>query len=307
MPKHTIYIKSGIYETYLFFRNVSKSKIETFYLHISKICCNFAAKFVNHIMNSSSAKERRALILRLLEQKEEVQVTEISRETGISEVTIRKDLTILQNRHLLLRTRGGAMRKPIENTNEETAVEKKRMFNIREKQRIGEEAVKLIKEGDFIMLDSGSTTLEVARHLGKFQHLRILTNAMNIATELMNYKRFDVVLLGGNVRVNSLSMVGPLALSVLRNFSGYKLFLGVDSFSIENGVSTPSMEEALLNQIMIQQAGKVIAVFDSSKFNKRSFVHVANANELDYIITDNAIPTGMIGKLKGEGVEVRVV
>ena len=186
-------------------------------------------------MNSSSAKERRALILRLLEQKEEVQVTEISRETGISEVTIRKDLTILQNRHLLLRTRGGAMRKPIENTNEETAVDKKRMFNIREKQRIGEEAVKLIKDGDFIMLDSGSTTLEVARHLGKFQHLRILTNAMNIATELMNYKRFDVVLLGGNVRVNSLSMVGPLALTVLRNFSGYKLFLGVDSFSIENG------------------------------------------------------------------------
>ena len=258
-------------------------------------------------MNSSSAKERRALILRLLEQKEEVQVTEISRETGISEVTIRKDLTILQNRHLLLRTRGGAMRKPIENTNEETAVDKKRMFNIREKQRIGEEAVKLIKDGDFIMLDSGSTTLEVARHLGKFQHLRILTNAMNIATELMNYKRFDVVLLGGNVRVNSLSMVGPLALTVLRNFSGYKLFLGVDSFSIENGVSTPSMEEALLNQIMIQQAGKVIAVFDSSKFNKRSFVHVANANELDYIITDNAIPTGMTGKLKAAGVEVRVV
>lgn len=199
------------------------------------------------------------------------------------------------------------MRKPIENTNEDTAVEKKRMFNIREKQRIGEEAVKLIKDGDFIMLDSGSTTLEVARHLGKFQHLRILTNAMNIATELMNYKRFDVVLLGGNVRLNSLSMVGPLALSVLRNFSGYKLFLGVDSFSIENGVSTPSMEEALLNQIMIQQAGKVIAVFDSSKFNKRSFVHVANANELDYIITDNAIPTGMTGKLKAAGVEVRVV
>ena len=110
---------------------------------------------------------------------------------------------------------------------------------------------------------------------------------MNIATELMNYKRFDVVLLGGNVRVNSHSMVGPLALSVLRNFSQYKLFLGVDSFSFENGVSTPNLEEALLNQIMIQQAGQVIAVFDSSKFNKRSFMHVADAKELDCIITDS--------------------
>ena len=258
-------------------------------------------------MNASSAKERRALILRLLEQKEEVQVTELSRETGISEVTIRKDLTVLQNRHLLLRTRGGAMRKPVENNNEETAIDRKRLFNIKDKERIGEEAVKLIKDGDFIMLDSGTTTLEVARHLGDFQHLRIITNAMNIATELMQYKRFDVVLLGGNVRMNSQSMVGPLALSVLRNFRGYKLFLGVDSFSLENGVSTPDLEEALLNQIMIQQAGKVIAVFDSSKFNKRSFVHVAEVGQLDYIITDRAIPVGMPSKLKAAGIEVRVV
>ncbi|MBQ3999279.1 MAG: DeoR/GlpR transcriptional regulator [Paludibacteraceae bacterium] len=258
-------------------------------------------------MNSSSAKERRALILRLLEQKGEVQVTELSRDTGISEVTIRKDLTILQNRHLLLRTRGGAMRKPIENQNEDTTIAKKQMFNFKEKEHIGEEAVKMIKEGDFIMLDSGTTTMEIARHLGGFQHLRILTNAMNIATELMTYKRFDVVLLGGNVRVNSHSVVGPLALSVLRNFSGYKLFLGVDSFSIENGVSTPSLEEALLNQIMIQQADKVIAVFDSSKFNKRSFVHIADSKDLDCIITDRAIPTVMASKLKAAGVEVRIV
>ena len=280
--------------------------------------CMFRKYFVPlhqilYTMNNS-AKERRALILRMLEQKEEVQVTDISRETGISEVTIRKDLTILQNRHLLLRTRGGAMRKPVENVSEDTTIERKRMFNFREKERIGEEAVKLIKDGDFIMLDSGTTTLEVARHLGKFRNLRILTNAMNIATELMsykrfdvNYKRFDVVLLGGNVRVNSLSTVGPLALTVLRNFSRYKLFLGVDSFSLENGISTPNLEEALLNQLMIQQADEVIAVFDSSKFNKRSYVHVGNVNELDYIITDRAIPVGMTGKLKAAGVEVRMV
>jgi DeoR/GlpR family transcriptional regulator of sugar metabolism len=130
---------------------------------------------------------------------------------------------------------------------------------------------------------------------------------MNIAAELINYKRFDVVLLGGNVRTNSLSTVGPLALSVLRNFSRYKLFLGVDSFSLENGISTPNLEEALLNQLMIQQADKVIAVFDSSKFNKRSFVHIANANELDCIITDSAIPNGLASKLRAVGIEVRVV
>ena len=258
-------------------------------------------------MNSSSAKERRALILRLLEQKGEVQVTDLSRETGISEVTIRKDLTILQNRHLLLRTRGGAMRKPVTNTNEDTTIDRKRMFNVREKERIGEEAAKMIKDGDYIMLDSGTTTLEVARNLAKFHDLHIITNSMNIATELLKYKQFDVVLLGGNVRVNSHSLVGPIALSVLNNFSRYKLFLGVDSFSLENGISTPNLEEALLNQVMIQQAEKVIAVFDSSKFNKRSYVHIADAKQLDCIITDRAIPTGMASKLRALGVEVRIV
>lgn len=258
-------------------------------------------------MNSSSAKERRALILQMLEQKPEVQVTEISRETGISEVTIRKDLTILQNRHLLLRTRGGAMRKPVANQNQERAIDIKRMFNFKEKERIGEEAAKMIKDGDYVMFDSGTTTLEVARHLDKFQDLHIITNAMNIAIELMKYKRFDVVMIGGNVRANSLSTVGPLALSVMRNFGRYKLFLGVDSFSIEEGISTHNMEEALLNQIMIQQADKVIAVFDSSKFNKRSYVHVADTKQLDCIITDHAIPTGMTAKLKSLGVEVRLV
>ena len=258
-------------------------------------------------MNTSSAKERRALIMRMLEQKQEVQVTELSRSTGISEVTIRKDLTILQNRNLLVRTRGGAMRKPVENLNEDTAISTKRMFNFKEKQRIGEEAAKMIHEGDFIMLDSGPTTLEVARHLDRFQHLHIITNAMNIAAELANYKRFDIVLLGGNVRVNSHSVVGPIALSTMKNFSRYKLFLGVDSFSLEHGLSTPSMEEALLNQVMIQQAEQVIAVFDSSKFNKRSFVHIADAKDLSCIITDRAIPTGMISKIKALGIEVRLV
>ena len=258
-------------------------------------------------MNTSSAKERRALIMRMLEQKQEVQVTELSRNTGISEVTIRKDLTILQNRNLLVRTRGGAMRKPVENLNEDTAISTKRMFNFKEKQRIGEEAAKMIQEGDFIMLDSGTTTLEVARHLDRFQHLHIITNAMNIAAELANYKRFDIVLLGGNVRVNSHSVVGPIALSTMKNFSRYKLFLGVDSFSLEHGLSTPSMEEALLNQVMIQQADQVIAVFDSSKFNKRSFVHIADPAQLTTIITDRAIPVGMPSKLKALGIEVRLV
>lgn len=261
----------------------------------------------DYIRQANEAKERRAMILRKLETQPEVVVTELSREMQVSEVTIRKDLTILQSRNLLIRTRGGAMRRPVTNQTADTKISRKRLFNFREKERIGERAARLIKEGDFIMLDSGTTTMEIAKNLDRFQNLNILTNALNIATELLKYERFNVIILGGNVRTNSHSTIGPLALNVLRNFTGFKLFLGVDSFSLDEGISTPNLEEALLNQLMIQQAAQVIAVFDSSKFNKHSFVHIANLNELDTIITDRGIPQGMPSALKRAGIETIVV
>ncbi len=252
----------------------------------------------------SSAQERRAMILTLLDKENEVSVTKLSKTLGISEVTIRKDLTNLQNRNLLVRTRGGAIRRPIENLNEDTAISRKSMFNFHEKERIGKLATTLIKNGDHILLDSGTTTMEIAKNLDKFTDLSIVTNALNIAEELTKYKRFTVVLLGGHVRINSHSTIGPIALKDLGHFTNYKLFIGVDSFSFENGISTPNMEEAILNQAMISQASEVIAVFDSSKFNKRSFCHIADAEKITAIVTDKNVPAGYATKLKEKNIKL---
>ena len=129
------------------------------------------------------------MILKMLDQENEVSVTKLSKILGISEVTIRKDLTLLQRKNLLVRTRGGAIRRPVENLNEDTAISRKSMFNFHEKARIGKLATKLIKEGDYIMLDSGTTTLEIAKNLDGFRDLSIVTNALNIAEELMKYSQ----------------------------------------------------------------------------------------------------------------------
>jgi len=247
---------------------------------------------------------RRAEILKILDTRDEVSVIELAKELETSEVTIRKDLTLLQNQKLLIRTRGGAMRRPVENLNEDTSINKKRLFNYQEKERIGKLAASLIQDGDNIMLDSGTTTMEIAKNLGKFYHLTILTNAMNIAVELMKYQRFNVIILGGHVRTNSHSTIGPLALATLRNFSNYKLFLGVDSFSLEAGISTPNLEEALLNQEMMKLASETIAVFDSSKFNKQSFAHIATPEQISTIITDRNIPMDMLSSLKQRGIKM---
>lgn len=246
-----------------------------------------------------SIKERRAQIVKIIEQDDsEVLVTQLSQFLHTSEVTIRKDLTNLHERGLIMRTRGGAVRRPMENTNSDTAISTKTMFNHHEKDRIGVAATKFIKEGDHIFLDSGSTTLAIAQHLDQFQKLFITTNSIIVAAELARYQRFEIIVLGGHLRSNSQSVVGPFASATLRNLSNYKLFLGVDSFSFEDGVSTPNLEEALLNQQMIQAASEVIAVFDASKFNKRSFTHICTPDQIDRIITDRGVTADVRTKLR---------
>ncbi len=257
-------------------------------------------------MNTSSSKERRALILSKLQDKKEVSVTSLGHLFGVSEVTIRKDLNELQRRNLVLRTRGGAVRVPKTEADKDTAVESKRMYNTAEKKAIGRLAASFIQNDETIVLDSGTTTLEIAKNLDRLEQLTIITNSMDIALELLRYNRFTIILLGGHVRLTSHSLVGPLAEATLRNFYCDKLFLGIDSFNMDEGVSTPNIEEAHLNQNMIEKAKEVIAVCDSSKFNRRSFAFIAPVNKINAVITDSAVPPEVRAKLKEEGVDLYI-
>lgn len=258
-------------------------------------------------MSASTTKERRALILSKLQENKEVSVSSFSQQFGISEVTIRKDLTELQHRNLVIRTRGGAIRVPkTEESEKDTAIENKRMYNTAEKKAIGRLAASFIRDDETIVLDAGTTTLEIAKNLDRLERLTIITNSMDIALELLRYNRFTIILLGGHVRQVSHSLVGPLAESTLQNFYCDKLFLGIDSFNMEEGLSTPNIEEAHLNQNMIEKAKQVIAVCDSSKFNRRSFAFIAPVKKLDAVITDGAVPQEIRTKLKEEGVEVYI-
>lgn len=253
-----------------------------------------------------TTKGRRALILQKLKKQASVSVAELHEEFQVSEVTIRKDLNDLFERNLLIRTRGGAIASSSSVNKDDTPINNKRFFNIREKQAIGRLAASLIEEGNTIMLDSGTTTLEIARNLGRFQRLTIITNALNVATELLKYKRFNVILLGGNLRETSQSTVGPVAESNLKVFYCDKLFLGVDSFNIECGLSTPNIEEANINQVMLSMASEVVAVFDSSKVNKRSFAFIAPVDKIDVIVTDSNLPANIRTQLKSMNIKLHI-
>lgn len=252
------------------------------------------------------ARERRASILKMLNTNKEVLVTDLAKNFSTSEVTIRKDLTELQSRNLVIRTRGGAILVPKVNDDIDTAIEKKRLFYYREKEAIGRIAAQLIKEGETIMIDSGTTTLQVAKHLDHIQHLTIITNAINVAVECLKYERFTVILLGGHLRNTSHSTVGPLTQATLKNLYCDRLFLGIDSFNLTEGVSTPNIEEANINQTMIAMSRETIAVCDSSKFNKRSFAHIAPVNQIQHLVTDSGINNDVYRQLQALGVDVHI-
>ena len=256
-----------------------------------------------------SAQGRRSAILQLLKEDSSVNVSELSKRFGVSEVTIRKDLRILKERKLLVRVHGGAIMgaSSMNDEVEERHVNFKKLVNSREKEAIGRAAAAHIKNGDTILVDSGTTALEVVKNLQHFEDLTIITNSVGAMMEALKYKRFKVILLGGSVRESSLSIVGPLAESNLKLFYCDKLFLGVDSFSVETGLSTPSVEEASTNQVMITRAREVIAVFDSSKVNKRALAFIADTQKIDTVVTDNNLPSNVKRQLKAMKINVETV
>jgi DeoR family transcriptional regulator of aga operon len=256
---------------------------------------------------SKSTVNRRTAILELLGKEGQVDVNELSKSLGVSSVTIRNDLEQLEKRKMLLRARGGAMKVQQHFVGHDYPHSDKQKKNYPEKQAIGKRAVEFVQEENIIILDSGSTTFEVAKNLEHFENLTVITNAINIATYLADHKNITVIVPGGNLRKNSMSLVGTTADRALKEYYCDILFLGVDGLDPEFGISTPNIEEAHLNQIMIEMSKKVIVVADSSKFRRRGFAFIASMDALDVLITDSGISEDEKSKLLSMGVDVVTV
>lgn len=254
--------------------------------------------------SNKSTVSRRAKILEEIESKGQVSVTELSKMFKISEVTIRNDLAHLEKQNMLIRARGGAIKIKFYRMGIDPSITDKQKEFLKEKQRIANAAVKLIEDGDTIVLDSGTTTTEIAKILGKFKNLTVITNALNIAIILSEYEGFNIFMPGGILRKKSLSLVGNLADENFGKFYCDKLFLGVDGFDTNHGLSTPNSEEAHLNQIMINTAKKTIVVTDSRKFLRRRFAFIGPITCINTVITDSGIREEDKLRLEKNGVEV---
>ena len=249
-----------------------------------------------------STVERRDKIIQKIQSEGSARVDELSEEFDVSTVTIRNDLEFFEEKGLIHRTYGGALLR--NNVYNDPSIEKKKKINVDEKRRIAEYAQQLINDGDSIILDSGSTTLEIALRLKDKKDLTVMTNAINIALELAGSNQLQIMLTGGVLREKSYSLVGPEAERTMQNYNFDKLFLGVDGIDFNHGLTTSNPLEARLNRLMVERSNTVIAVTDSTKFGRHSFSFICDLTPIDTVITDKNISTEFENKLKKRDITV---
>jgi len=251
-------------------------------------------------------QERRQRIRGLMQERAQVTVAELARQFAVSAVTIRSDLAALDEIGALVRVHGGALQR---RDSDELPIDVKQSLHRAEKVRIATAAVELIRDGGTIILDSGTTTAEIARQIRglKLDSLNVITNALNIAVLLAGVPFVNLVIPGGVLRRRSWSLSGPQAEQAIRDLQADMLFLGVDSLDPEVGLMTPHLLEAQLNAQMIRIARKVIAVTDSSKLLRRNLSVISPVDEVDLLITDRKADPHCIEAIRARGVEVRLV
>jgi len=244
--------------------------------------------------------EREKLILQALGDEVKT-IAELTDGLNVSEATVRRDLQTLEERGKVKRVHGGAIRVKFPRT--EPIFAEKATFHAEEKNHIAELALSFIDDNDTICLDGGSTILMLAKKLERKRNLTIVTNSMMAAAGLMESEH-KLILIGGEFRGLSRTLVGPLTAHIINSLRIDKAFLGTIGFSVEDGISTTDPNEAYTKELIMRRSGKVLVLADSSKVGTPSFAVSGKLSDIDVLITDPGIPAPLEKILRDKKVEV---
>ena len=233
------------------------------------------------------AEERREQIIKLLAEQSKLLVPNLCDIFDVSPATIRSDLRDLESEGRLKRTHGGAI--PIGKAGFEPDSHSKEVEKIDEKIKIAVYSAGLIEDGDIVALDTGTTTLELAKRLTDKKNLTIVTNDVNISMYLEANSNANIILLGGTVRRGFHCTTGIMTINSLKDLNVDKAFMATNAFSLEKGFTTPSFEHAEVKKAMLSIASQNIMLMDSSKFGRVSFVKFASLGCVDRIVTDKGV------------------
>ena len=241
-------------------------------------------------------------ILDLLDSNGSTSVVDLAGRFRVSEMTIRRDLVSLERKGLLQRIYGGAVSNRRQNYEPPFILRSGR--NLEEKKRIGEAAAGLVKPGDSIILDVGTTTLEMARHLREKWNITVVTPSLHIANLLTEQPGIRLILTGGILRRGELSLVGNLAEQAFRDFFVDKLFLGVGGIDFQSGLSEFNLEDSRVKKAMLSGAKEIIVLADASKFGQVAFASIAPLKMVSRVVTDRSLDPAMLTRLQAEKIEV---
>lgn len=254
--------------------------------------------------------ERRSRIVEMVNTTGSKLVNDISAELGVTEVTVRADLRLLEERGLLTRFHGGAAR--VDTSGGENAVAsaeisltERYQLAADPKKRIAIEAARLVKEGDTVILDSGSTTKLLAEQLAGMRNIAVITNNLPAAAILSENKDITLVVCGGTVRHKTASLHGNIAEYALRDVSANLMFVGADGLDAESGITTFN-EGFAISAVMAAASRQVVVITDSSKFGRKGFNQVLSLDKIDTVITDEAAPAEALAGLRKKGKHVIV-
>ncbi|MCM3747067.1 DeoR/GlpR family DNA-binding transcription regulator [Paenibacillus pasadenensis] len=256
-------------------------------------------------MASFLAAERRNKILDYLFQQKRATVKELSELLGVSEVTLRSDLRLMDKDGLIQRTHGGVILQEEPRNEHNFSVREKK--NHDEKSAIGQSALEFVEDGQCIVLDGSSTVLEMARGLKKMKvRLTVITNGMYTALELSENPGLTVILIGGVLRVGSSALEGTLGKTILEKINVDTMFTSASGFTAEEGLTDFNVYEVELKKEMAAASTRIVALLDHSKIGRNSISTFAAANEIHTIITDSATPRKIVDEIRGQGINVIV-
>jgi len=251
------------------------------------------------------AIKRLEIISQLLSDSGSVDATKLSERFAVTPKTIRKDLDKLEKMGLLDRVHGGAVLKRTDNS--VLPIEQRKLLNLTEKQRIGAAALEYVEEGDSIIIDGGSTTLELAKLLGD-KKILVITGDLRIVLELMNKPNVDLFVTGGRLRRESTyTLLGRDAERVLEKYKAKRVFLGTTALDLNDGLSVLNSDEAEVKKAMISAAQEVICLVDYSKFHHVAFAPFCQLGKITTLITDNRILPEEQAALQQRGIRVQIV
>lgn len=255
------------------------------------------------------AEERYKVILNTLEEEDVVRVSNLIKLFNVSVETVRRDLEFLEKNKLLKRVYGGAIPIVDKATNNEGVdyidFDSRVGTNVEAKNKIALEAINLISEYDSIALDSGTTTLELAKLLKEnFKRLTILTNSLIILNELSKINTFTVISTGGVLKTDEYAFMGDIAVDNISNFNINKSFISASGISLDDGITDWRLEELKIQKKMVDVSKEVIVLADSTKFNSTSLLKICDIEDVDTIVTEKEWDEDILRKYKSKGVNI---